>query len=644
MKPRLLLMAVMLAGAAAALKASPARADIGTDAAERVARYKQIQQERLMREPLAERRELAERFQAWKKTHRKQLAAGKHVPIGAERLRPDADTPARRETRAARATRLAHVASPSRVTALASNQRVNDPSTDLDPSTTAQSEVSIAADGQNVVVTWNDGEGLNYAPPTNAQGYGWSTDGGITWTDGGAPPAPTGLIWFSDPVVVVNPKSHKFYFSALVVDPNDFSFGQNGVGVIQGSFSGGVFSWGTPVVAIQAAANTKIYDKEWMAVDSTSGNVYVSYVDFFVGGDQIEFKRSTDAGATFPTTSVLSSAQDQGYVQAPRVVVGPTGEVYVAWYAIGNGVTSAWARDFYRIKKSINQGLTFGSQATLDSAFVDFGNGAPGFNRGNSFAFPSLAVDNTTGPHRARVYATWNESADFYNTADDIGYHVPIIIEPPDFGNTAAAARALTVGDRMHGNILSGDEDWFKFTGAKDSTVIIFCDSLKSTLQAAMELRSSDGVQQLAYVSSGQALDPVLIVYSLPQTGTYYIRLHGLGGSLGAYSLFTGYHRPQPAPQNDRARDHRDVMLKYADAPSGAWPATTVRVNSEPADFDDWLPEVAVGGNGKPYVAWYDFHDYSGGAFPGSGSTTYLSRSDDGGTTWAAGSPVSGVT
>jgi len=51
-----------------------------------------------------------------------------------------------------------------------------------------------------------------------------------------------------------------------------------------------------------------------------------------------------------------------------------------------------------------------------------------------------------------------------------------------------------------------------------------------------------------------------------------------------------------------------------------------------------------VGGNGKPYVSWFDFHDYAGASFPGSGSTTYLSRSDDGGASWAAGSPISNTT
>jgi Bacterial pre-peptidase C-terminal domain len=652
MKPRLLrrTLIVLTVFGLAALPATGVRADFGSNAAERLARMKQAQQQRLMSEPFAERREAAERIQKLKKKYRKQIAAGQHIALKpGERLRPEVggerDEGARRESRAARAARLAGVATPASTASLSSNLLVNNPNADLDPSSTAQSEVSIAADGQNMVVTWNDGDGLNFFPYTNSQGYGWSTDGGLTWTDGGSPPTPvTNMIWFSDPVVMVNPKTHKFYFSALYLDPNNLSTGNNGVAVVPGTFGAGSFSWGTPVSVVSGSAANDIYDKEWMAVDTLTNNVYVSYVHFFSSGDQIEFKRSTDAGVTFGSAVVLSALQDQGFAQAPRVVLGPAGEVYVAWYAIGNGSNSAWGRDYYRLRKSVNSGLTFGTQATIDSLFVDWGNGAPGFNRGNSFAFPSLAVDNTSGAHRGRVYVTWNESPDIYNSRDNIGYRPTSILEPPDFGGSAGAAKATTVGDRIRGTISPNDEDWFKFTGTKDSTLIVYSDSLTSTLTGSIQIFAADGVTELAYVASQPALAPMLVVFTLPQTGTYYMRMTGLSSSSGSYTIWTGYHRPSVAPENDRARDHRDIFLKYADNPSGAWPATTVRVNGNPADFDDWLPEVAVGGNGKPYVAWYDFHDYGPAAFPGSGSTTYLSRSDDGGATWLAGSPVSSVT
>jgi hypothetical protein len=634
--PLLVLLVVM------ALLPGQSRADLTRDWQERLARLKQAQREMMLSEPYAERREFAEHLRAWKKAHAKALQGGHVIPSG-ERVRRDPESPAATETRAARMARIARVASPAGTAALGPNSRVNDPSADLFTDT-AQSEVSVAADGNNVVAAWNDGEGLNYFPYLDAQGYGYSTNGGVTWTDGGAPPAPgVGLVWFSDPVLTVNAKTHQFYFTALFVDPNDLNAGSNGVAVVKGSFSGGVLSWGTPVLAGSGLATTYLFDKEWMAADSTTGNVYVSYVRFFVGGDQVELVRSTDGGASFGVPTVLSSTQDRGYVQAPRVVIGPTGNVHVVWYAIGNATLSYWGRDYFRARTSTNSGTSYGSQVTVDSMFVDFGNGGPGFNRGNAFAFPGAAIDNTGGARRGRLYVSWNESVDFYNSSDLIGYRLPTIGESVDYGGTFGLAKQTTVGDLTRGRITTNDEDWFKFTGTKDSTIIVFCDSVTSSLQPELELRGPDGTQQLSFASGGTQ-QSILSVYTFPQTGTYYLRMHGAPGTAGAYILYTGYHRPMAAPQNDRARDHRDIFVKYTDTPAAAWPASTVRVNSEPSGFDDWLPEVAVGGNGKPYVAWIDFHDHSGAAFPGTGATIYLSRSEDGGATWAGGSPVSDVT
>ncbi len=641
MKRRILPMALLLLAllaSAAVTRPGSARADLN-DPAERLARFKQAQHEMLMREPFAARREAAERYREAKKAWKK---ANRHGGAG-ERLRRAPDAPATGEPRSAQMARIAQASTPASAQALSTNTRVNNPATDSFTDT-AQSEVSIAQDGNNIVVGWNDGEGLNNFPYTNAQGYGYSTDGGLTWTDGGAPPSPgAGLIWYSDPVLTVNNKTHEFFFSALFVDPNNFSSGNNGVGVVKGTFSGGAITWGTPVQAIAGSASSNVYDKEWIAADSTTGNLYVAYVNFFAGGDQVDFRVSTDGGATFGTIRTLSATRDKGYVQAPRIVCGPTGLAHFVWYAIGNSSLSAWGRDYFRARTFNPSSSSLGSEVTVDSMFVDFGNGGPGFNRGNAFAFPGAAIDNTTGPNRGRMYVTWNESVDFYNSSDYIGYRLPAVGESVDYGNASGSARSITIGDVARGTITSSDQDWFKFTGAKDSTVIVFVDSVKSSLQPILELYGSDGVQQLAMVSGGQN-QSILIVFSLPQSGTYYLRMRGVTGTAGGYAMFTGYHRPMGAPQNDRARDHRDIYLKYTDTPSGAWGATTVRVNSNPADFDDWLPEVAVGGNGKPYVAWYDFHDHGPGNFPGSGSTTYLSRSDDGGVTWAAGSPVSDVT
>ena len=83
---------------------------------------------------------------------------------------------------------------------LGTNVRANNRATDIvtcqGPSgpvpCSTQAEESIAAWHQYVLVAWNDGEKADpttYPPPNNdVQGYGFSTNGGATFTDGGVPP------------------------------------------------------------------------------------------------------------------------------------------------------------------------------------------------------------------------------------------------------------------------------------------------------------------------------------------------------------------------------------------------------------------------------------------------------------------------
>ena len=90
---------------------------------------------------------------------------------------------------------------PARVKEIATNRLINNRGGDV-LAGSGQCEVSIAAHGQNVVAAWNDGEG--FAPPGGStQGFGYSTNGGVTWVDGGIPPTTNVGLWTSDPVITV---------------------------------------------------------------------------------------------------------------------------------------------------------------------------------------------------------------------------------------------------------------------------------------------------------------------------------------------------------------------------------------------------------------------------------------------------------
>ncbi len=253
---------------------------------------------------------------------------------------------------------------PFTTAALGTNVRANNRATDVVtcpgpvPCST-QSEEGIAAWHQYVLVAWNDAEHSTDAPPNNdVQGYGFSTNGGASFTDGGVPPKGTNWTWVSDPVVTVNEKTGQFYYCALADSTSNFS----GLGIVPATFSGSSLVWGTPVMVRKVTASSLLLDKPWAVADSSTGNVYVSYTIFTAFGyDHIQFQRSANGVAWSPAVT-LSTPADSGYVQGSRPAVGPNGEVYMVWAAAGPVDV-----DYFRIRKSTNGGVSFASQVTFPS-------------------------------------------------------------------------------------------------------------------------------------------------------------------------------------------------------------------------------------------------------------------------------------
>src|SRR5262245_2772095 len=343
---------------------------------------------------------------------------------------------------------------PTRVqAALAPNRIVNNRAGDH--SDAGQAEVSIAAFGSNIVAAWNDGEGFYGSPGnTSTQGFAYSNDGGLTWNDGGVPPLSGGVTeWTSDPVLTVNEKTGVFYYAALC----NTGTTTNGVAVVRGTFAGGALTWGTPKVARSLSNATFFLDKPWVVADSLSGIIYLTYSTFdFTGAgtNRIEMQRQTDPNnAAAWSTQVTVNTTDAGRVQGSRPVVGPNGELYVAWYSIGTV-----DQDFFRVRKSTTQGTSFGAQITAASIYANFGTGAPGFNRGQGITFPSISVDRSTGPRRGRVYLAWNESVNFFN--DPIG---GTIVNETEGNDTPANADNFTIGQTVNGSLgNSNDFDYYR--------------------------------------------------------------------------------------------------------------------------------------------------------------------------------------
>jgi hypothetical protein len=421
--------------------------------------------------------------------------------------------------------------------------------------------------------------------------------------------------------VMVNEKTGDFWYCGLY----DSSASLSGVAVVKATLSPSGITWGK-VRIVDMLSNTSFFiDKQWMAVDSLTGNLYVTYTKFTATDDTIMFVRSTDGGSTWSKPLAVSNPLTAGYQQGSRVVVGPNGEVYLTWSEIG-----PVDADYFYVRKSTDFGVSFGAEVLADTHYSNFGTGAPGFNRERSVDFPSITVDRTRGNHRGRVYLTWHESLNWYNNLATLGSGGnKNEVEP---NNSFTAATAFTPGQRLRGTFsTTSDVDWFSFAGTQGQTYIFVVDSIPRPLYTA-RIYCTDGSTRLSYAGElSTAGGASYIVFTAPATATYFLRMFWSGNLTGGYRIQTG----TDAPVAEVGRDHRDVVMTWSD--DGTTWATPKRVNDESAFYDDWLPEITVGADGDPYATWYDWRSTT---CAGS-SHVYVSRSTDGGVTWPAAQVVS---
>jgi hypothetical protein len=502
------------------------------------------------------------------------------------------------------------------------NVRFNDPA--ADGALAAQSEVSVAMKDDFGVAAWNDGQG--FITPPNGMGAGYTTDGGVTWTDAGLPPvggATTITDWVSDPVVALNEKTGEFWFCGLT--ENGASHG--GVAVVKATFPGGVFTWGTPHVVRDLPNATDLIDKQWLVADSTSGNLYLTFTHFISGGGDIAFARSIDNGITWSADNLLSN--NFGFVQASRPVVAGNGALYVTWREIGNTDV-----DFVMVRRSLDHGQTFETQHTAASFYDNFGTGAPGFNRNRNVVEPCNAVDRSTGSHRGRLYVTVHESLNFYDDPLGGGGNQNEI----ENNNFFAHATPFTIGQRLRGGLTAStsDFDYFSFTATAGTSYAFWCDSIPRPLYTMRVFCGLDTLTRLSYGgdTSTPAGGQTILVWTAPSSGTYYLRMAYLtGGSPGNYRIETGV----AAHGAEIGRDQRDVIVHYSDDGGTTW-SGPVRANDDAALYDDFLPELGVTAEGYPYCAWYDYRDAASSC--GGKTHVYVTRSRDGGATWSASQPV----
>lgn len=191
---------------------------------------------------------------------------------------------------------------------------VNDPS--LDTGGTTQSETSVVAHGNVVCVAWNDaGEGFGL---NGFSGFGYSLDGGRTFTDGGPFPDGPGDSNGGDPSLAYSERDGRFYYAAL---------SNLGLSLWQSSDDCQSFSYVGPIH--QGFGD----DKELIAVDNSPasphfGRIYSGWTDFALGTDSNVVNYSDDSGTSWTTPVSLPGSGFAGQGMWPAIA--PNGDAYVA--------------------------------------------------------------------------------------------------------------------------------------------------------------------------------------------------------------------------------------------------------------------------------------------------------------------------
>ena len=373
--------------------------------------------------------------------------------------------------------------SASASTSFGSNVDAANPQEDVTPSGVqvhGQSETSIASAGPYVVEAWNDGTGF-FAPCPSPMskdqltGYGFSNDGGKTFTDlGGLPNADCTTIIDGDPSVeafTVGGSTY-FYISSIFIP---LSVPENALSVtackVTGSGSTATLACGQPIVAaISSACQTfdgftfcSFLDKEFLAIDPGRSRLYMSYTEFGPADSGVVELAVCDLSS--PASPTCHNGSDgsitgTGTTAAPYFIVAPgdpnfcenegaypavdraTGDVYVAfehdWYS---GLFNCGGETTQNVMNRVPIScltLTPTSPCaagpsevqainitSLEAAFI------PGYNRFPMNDFPRVAVSSRSGT----ISMVWNDArqhgtGDIFLQSFNLGSLTPVQSQP----------------------------------------------------------------------------------------------------------------------------------------------------------------------------------------------------------------------
>ncbi len=242
----------------------------------------------------------------------------------------------------------------------------------------AANEPSIAVDPNNpnkITIGWRQ-----FDTVTNnfrQAGYGYTTDGGQTWTFPGV--IQPGF-FRSDPVLDYDVDGN-IYYNSLTNDPDYFCK------VFKSSNGGQSWDGGTDAHG---------GDKQWMTIDKTNGpgngHIYAFWTSFFSTCYPGFFTRSTDGGGSFENCITIPNDPSWG-----TLMVAPNGNLYIGASGSFNFVVARSSNAQISGQPVVWDQTT---NVSLDG-YITYGTGPNPDGLGGQ---TSIAIDTSGGPFNGNIY------------------------------------------------------------------------------------------------------------------------------------------------------------------------------------------------------------------------------------------------
>ncbi len=270
--------------------------------------------------------------------------------------------------------------------------------------------ICVNPNNPNYLIAGSNDDRYNTPNAGYCMGAYYSTNGGKNWLQSSTPrnlefiigEPPSGGNTNVDPGFAWDSKNNVYYAYVYAQIRND-GMGDNGVFVVKSSDYGATWDEeiGIVNISMQGTANQPLNDKCFIAADANANSPYKDrlYVAWFLSGGPnrgIVMKYSDEWNNW--DSSPIKILQNTGSFQSPIPVVGPNGELYVAWESVDGDNTTIY------FQKSTNGGESWAWSSSKTVQTVRTSGTVVGYRKALAdkqamriSSHPCMAVDQRNG-------------------------------------------------------------------------------------------------------------------------------------------------------------------------------------------------------------------------------------------------------